>query len=528
MFRTFFDYLRRFFGGTSSIAKQESPSQPSDREPPESEEIADLKFSPAERSIFDSVPQSPASHSLGITSEEKNAGENLPEERSLMEIPGFETGNRRDFDDSSGSGPVPLSPKGKAERPEPSFSRKEFAELVISKAREVKEDVQFTYDEKEYSLRVHSRERQIVYLHNAYLEYNRSSEQDRPYVLKKWLRHLLFLKTVPEDFEDVEPDLLPALRTRSYFELTRLRFAGQDREMPRFPYQDIGEFFGLSVSYDMHDSIVMISEKHLEDWGITFYEAMEIAMRNLQQRECVFTCLRLEDRLRVYLASAGDSFDGTRLVLTEPIRNLDVLGDTVAMVLSTDSLMITGSEDELGLGFFYSQAMEAHQRPHAIPPFLLKLEGEDWVPWLPPQTDRLHLPFKKYQVYAAGSDYAEQQDILENLHKKNGKAIHVSRFFVAQHEKSERLFTYTVWSGGEMDILLPKTDYIAFTENESSRPIMIPWDIACEVVGYLMEIRIEYPVRYFICTFPTRRELAEMLRRTGGKNPFTQPREKTP
>ena len=401
----------------------------------------------------------------------------------------------------------------------PQLSREEFVQLLLAKAQVLKPEAAFDYDAKDFALKSRTQEQQVLYLHNALLEYNRCSFEERPYILKKWLRHLLFLKPMPDEFEDVLPDLLPALRTRGYFELTQLRFREQGRTMPPFPYQDVGERFGLTVAYDMHDSIVMISQKHLDDWNLSFYEAMEIAMRNLLEKGFTLTCLKLEDKMMVYIPTVGDSFDGTRLMLVDQIRNLEVIGETVAMVLSTDTMMITGSEDQLGLGFFLSQAAEYQEKPHAIPPLLLKLEGDDWIQWLPPQASEYYLPFKRFQIIAEGTDYAEQGTILRNLFQKEGRHITVAHYYVAQQETTKQLFTYTVWNDEEKDTLLPKAEFIAFAVSGSNTPTIIPWDIVCDTVGYLMDLKYEYPPRYLVGVFPTSRELAEMCRRSEGSGP---------
>ncbi|MCL2306146.1 MAG: hypothetical protein FWC43_12455 [Planctomycetaceae bacterium] len=402
----------------------------------------------------------------------------------------------------------------------PQLSREEFVQLILEKAKEIKPEAVFDYDPKDYALKSRSSEQQVLYLHNAFLEYNRCNLEERPYVLKKWLRHLLFLKPMPDEFEDVEPDLMPALRTRGYFELTQLRFREQGRSMPTFPYQDVGERFGLTVAYDMHDSIVMISQKHLEEWNLSFYEAMEIAMRNLLEKGFTLTCLKLEDRMVVYIPTVGDSFDGTRLMLIDQIRNLEVIGETVALLLSTDTMMITGSEDHLGLGFFLSQATEFQENPHAIPPTLLKLEGDEWVQWLPPMESEYYLPFKRFQIVAEGTDYAEQGTILRNLFQKEERNIAVAHYYVAQQETTQQLFSYTIWTDEEKDTLLPKAEFIAFTIQGSNTPVLIPWDVVCDTVGYLMDLKYEYPPRYQVGVFPTTRELAEMQRRSEGKGPF--------
>lgn len=400
------------------------------------------------------------------------------------------------------------------------MTKDSFAQFILTKAKEVKPETVLVYDSTDFSIRSQTSDQQVMYLHNAYLEYNRCKTEERPYVLKKWLRHLLFLKQIPEEFEDVEPDLMPALRTKGYFELIQLKFRSQNRDMPAFPYQDVGEHFGLTVAYDMNDSIIMISQKHLDSWNLTFYEAMEIAMRNLHEKGCVITSLTLEDKFKVYIPSVGDSFDATRLLLVDHIRDLEVHGDTIAMIVSPDAMMITGSEDRLGMTFLLSQAMESRDKPHAIPPILLKLVGDEWKTWLPPESSEFYFPFKQFQVMLFGSDYSEQQNLLKNIYKVEGRDISVANFFVAQREATRQLFTYTVWANGNQDLLLPKAEYIAFMEDEKATPIVIPWDIVEETVGYLMSPRSLYPTRVHVGVYPTQREIEEMQRLSNHVNPF--------
>lgn len=400
------------------------------------------------------------------------------------------------------------------------LTRESFAQHLLAKAKEIKPEAVLHYDANEFSIKSRSSDQQVMYLHNAYLEYSRCTAEERPYVLKKWLRHLLFLKQIPEDFEDVVPDLMPALRTRGYFELIQLKFRSQNRDMPMFPYQDVGEHFGLTVAYDMNDSIIMISQKHLDDWNLTFYEAMEIAMRNLYEKGCVLTALTMEDKFKVYIPTVGDSFDATRLMLVDQLRNLDVIGETIAMILSPDSMMITGSEDRLGLTFFLSQAVESRDKPHAIPPMLLRLVGDEWKVWLPPASSDFYFPFRQFQVTLFGSDYSEQQSLLSSIYENEGRDVFIANYFVAQREATQQIFTYTVWTNGIQDILLPKAEYIAFMENESSAPVVIPWKVAEEVVGYLMSPRPVYPLRIHVGVYPTNREIEEMQRLCGNANPF--------
>ena len=58
-----------------------------------------------------------------------------------------------------------------------------------------------------------------MFLSNAYKEYC-AAEENRGQVLKLWVQNWFAAsKEMPEDFEDVKPDLLPVVRSRSNFEI---------------------------------------------------------------------------------------------------------------------------------------------------------------------------------------------------------------------------------------------------------------------------------------------------------------------
>ena len=467
MFRFLFDYIRRLFrtGNLSEPPKSQPPSvdPPSDEAPPESD-----------------------------PSRKNSNTEHVEAPKSLEAI-------------------------------QEELARTKFAVMLLKKAREAKPGIVIDFYPSEYSLKIQMPQQQTLYLHNAFLEYSRCNKKNRQQVVNKWLRHFLFLKKMPEDFEDVEIDLFPSLRTRSYFEFARLRSMLQNRKMPLFPYQDVAEHFALSVSYDMHDSIVMISEKHLGDWNITFYEAMEVAMKNFNEKGCSFNCLKVEGQVLVYQASVGDGFDGSRLVLSDLIRTLEVYGDTIAQVSNTDSLIITGSEDQVGLQFMLAQAVGVYEKPHPLPPLLMRLDGDDWVPWLPPESNPMYKQFKLIRDFSVFSEYKEQQTLLTSLYEQSGKNMDVAIYQVMENDDGNKpAWSYTIWQKGK-ESLLPKAEQIVFTIDGNSPICVIPWDVALDVVGYIMKLQEFYPQRFLVQEFPTYRELEEMINLQTVDNGKTEP-----
>jgi hypothetical protein len=103
----------------------------------------------------------------------------------------------------------------------------------------------------------------------------------REQLLKQWIRNwFVYLQEIPEDFEDVKPDLMPIVRSRSHFELNVLRGEVDSGEQLFWPYQVLGEHFGVALAYDLPGGLRSVLQVNLDNWGITFYEAMEIAKEN--------------------------------------------------------------------------------------------------------------------------------------------------------------------------------------------------------------------------------------------------------
>ena len=89
---------------------------------------------------------------------------------------------------------------------------------------------------------------------------------------------------LPEAFDDLHPDLLPIVRTRSYFDLARVN-SGKGVVLP---HQVLGDHLAIGLVYDLPQAMRSISQDDLDGWGVSFYEALEAARHNLTQLEHAF------------------------------------------------------------------------------------------------------------------------------------------------------------------------------------------------------------------------------------------------
>ena len=76
-----------------------------------------------------------------------------------------------------------------------------------------------------------------------------------------------------------------------------------------------------------------IIQEDLDKWGVSLYEALEAARRNLEQMgNIAFASLQNDAGDGVYFSAVGDNYDASRLVMLDLIRKFQVRGDYVAMV----------------------------------------------------------------------------------------------------------------------------------------------------------------------------------------------------
>ena len=162
----------------------------------------------------------------------------------------------------------------------PDPSKDDFARLMIDRIQQAGEKGHIAYQPEEFRLRSEGERSAALMLNNAYKEYCAADEDKRDKILRHWVRNWFsVLRDMPEDFEDVRPDLLPIVRSRSHFELDQLRSLVETGMPISWPYVPLGEHFGVALVYDLPDAMRSIPQANLDAWGLTLYEVLEIRPR---------------------------------------------------------------------------------------------------------------------------------------------------------------------------------------------------------------------------------------------------------
>ena len=108
------------------------------------------------------------------------------------------------------------------------------------------------------------------------------------------------------------------------------------------------------------------------------------------------------------------------------IERLQVDGDLVAMVPSRDSLLVCGTDDEQSLRIMVDLAKKANEDPRSLVPIPVRRDGDDWVDWFPAKGHPLFSDFRELAMRYFFQEYADQKELLEQLHQKDGTDIFVA------------------------------------------------------------------------------------------------------
>jgi len=236
-------------------------------------------------------------------------------------------------------------------------SKDKFAKLAMDRIRRVGENRKLLYDREQFLLRVDGEDSPVFFMGNAYAEYCAAPRESREEVVQRFVRGwFVSLKGIPDNFDDLHPDLLPVVRCRSYYDLTQLAAELQSDANAEWPYHILGEHFGVGLVYDMRDGMRYIVQEDLDRWGVTLYEALEAARGNLSQTEKAF--IGPEKGEGLYLSANRDNYDASRLILLDLIRKFNVKGDPIAMIPNRDTLLVAGADDPDAL------AVLGHQNRH--------------------------------------------------------------------------------------------------------------------------------------------------------------------
>ena len=394
--------------------------------------------------------------------------------------------------------------------PIPLLTKNQFAKAILDRIVQGGEAWPLDYDPKGFCLVTGGAP--IYNLGNAYQEFEMAeptgrAKNIRHYVRAWFSRH----QTIPQDFADAAPDLLPKIVHRFSMEIGHLQSKIRNATPNADWNQVFGEHFAHCLVYDLPTTAVEIDLPGLAAWKVTPEEAYQVALKNLANRSRKTFELVAPG---VLMGTWQDGYDSSRLLLLDVIRRPRVKGDPVIMVPNPGSLLLTGSNDPKGLSNLAKSGNELFNRFRPLSGIALRLHGNEWVPYLP---DRRHPAFDTLDLLrlkTSAEAYKYQQQLLETLYRQRDEDKVVATVSFLGHPKTKRPFTYCLWQHHFFDAYLPRTDTVFFTLripfSQEDYAAMCSWDHVVNICGDLMEPQGMYPELYRVRQFPSETQLAKL------------------
>lgn len=378
-----------------------------------------------------------------------------------------------------------------------------FARQMIDVFREVGSERDYEYDPEHFRLVAGEDRREILNLQNFYAEHCGLPRKYRRQHLRQVVRGVLQSQLeLPDEFEHAKPDLRPKLWMRAAFTKLNLRQkieGGEGMDVPLYP---LGEHLSIGIVYDLPHSMRSITNGDIDAWSTSWYEAFEAARHSLEETDFAFA--KIGEGL--YASLTGDNYDASRILLSSLIEQLEVDGDPVAMVPNRDCLLVAGERDDMSISMMIDLAAKALDDPRPMSAHPLKLQGDEWVEWMPPESHPAYEDLCLLQTQFLYQEYADQKLLLDQFHEQKLIDLFVASCSALQNQETEEVLTYCVWGEG-VEALLPKTDRIMLAQ-EGGGIASGDWNDVTEIVGPLIVPEEEYyPPRFRVREFPSREQL---------------------
>jgi hypothetical protein len=386
-------------------------------------------------------------------------------------------------------------------------NKEQFARIVLDALQALGDTG--SYDAGAFKITVSGEETRVLFLANGYHDYCAAPGDKRRGVVQRLADLLRIPALAGVSWDEARPSILPVVRERSYHECARLQLhvLGLEGAADVPPTRAVAPHLLASIGRDTPEQTHHVAERDLKAWGVSFDEALRVAVANLRQRGARELTLVQPG---VYRSPWHDTYVASRLALIDLFSKLEIQGDPVALTPTRSLLLVTGAGDDERLCQVAAMAEAAlvHDRPTTG--IAVRLVDGRWAPFLPPEGHPAHWPLKRVALTSLASEYQAQKALLDQLYAAAGKEVLVASFQTRVHPDGP-CASFGTWTSAAREVLLPWCDDIVFVRSEKGKePSVVasaPWRQVQQIVGSLIQPTDMYPTRFRVHGFPTEGQL---------------------
>lgn len=346
--------------------------------------------------------------------------------------------------------------------PEDAFARK-----ALAMARKMQTSC--TYNEELFAIECDGR---TSFLGNSWAEAQEQPRRTWKPILERYLRLGQAIPEVPESLADAREHLLPRIRRRDFYDSIPY-LVGADA--PTTWSRPVAETISLDVVFDMPTQMLNLTSTDLQRWSLSEEEALSIAVENLRALQpSPFE----QVKPGIYLSEHGDSYDPSRLLLTDQILAMTLEGDPIALLVDEGGLVIAGSESD-HIGMLVSLLASDDTKPVSFD--LYRLHDGRWSSWLPPEDHPYHDVLAKYAWFQQSAMYELMVKAMRSAADRpdNDGVFVAARLHVETPSGDDRV----VVSIGPVPTRFGLADYAGVNFDDGNDPLFVPMDDLRRILG---------------------------------------------
>ncbi len=322
--------------------------------------------------------------------------------------------------------------------------RDRFAKRVVARLEERGWPHPIQYDPVGFTLALGG-EAGTVALHRTFFEWRKHPERGKIETLDDAIGFIFELGP-PPSFDVAVQLLRPVIRARASLEAALM--SSDDLQGA---WRPVGEHLAVLVGIDRPNSRTTVVASTLKDWGHSFEECLDLAVKNQRDTETIEFDRHASG---FHIGLCDDRAPVARLLTPEVFASLPLRGDPVVVAASRICLLVAGSEDDEaldGVADFVPMHLQESSWPLSYAPMVFR-QGR-WQTFEPApgrsEVAALH-------TLQALFNYADQRPFTEIWLEEQGRSDVIAD--LAVFPTDEGLRSLVLWNSPSS--LLPRADFV--------------------------------------------------------------------
>ncbi len=299
-----------------------------------------------------------------------------------------------------------------------------------------------------------------VFLDNTFRECQGADQSEQDGRIDALVNAVVNTPETPTDWAGVKPLLRPVLRGAT-FGLGAPATARPLLWRPALPY--LSEL----VVIDTPTTMAYVTVDRLDDWGVAATDVYEAAYANLAELDRGGERDTPDEPALIRFVDDGDGYFVSRLMLPGWLASLEshVGGTPVAFIPDQSTVLVGWADPELVDQLFEMVESEYREAGRPLSPMGYTVDATGAV---------VPYPHRRANAVLASTEYETESQYLAP------DDVFVASLMAAESPQGG-VFTAASWAR-DVDTLLPRADYIAFTSDDEE-PWFVPFDVVVAVTG---------------------------------------------